>query len=391
MWPTAISMAPAPGPAAPVAKPYSAGLQSQAMNPEPSAALRPASLARDAGPPTPARGGLRRRRTVAGLDPNRQATAPTLPPPWCAWHPAQRTAPLAPGLPFDDKIYTLGTRGVPGKPQPGRRLGRRPGRRAAKSRRCGLARTAGAGVGWTLRLDVALENWLAVARQTQKESAWQAVLRLAPGQFDDTALVGHCATSCAASPTTCRSSRPWCRPTNGWASPSPHWTTCSSMPAPGRPGNPGPSWPSAPGSPTFALQSWRRLLSNPPGHSRARHARCRAGTHPRAPGRRPGLAGSRATRPPTTPDTATGFLAPDRALAESRQRAPLAIAAYRKLLGPRAPTGDFDSLIRMLLLDYPWRRHRYRPTPGTLPPAPPPARRRSRCIPDEASGMLSPA
>mgnify|MGYP007112074108 CR=1 FL=1 len=41
---------------------------------------------------------------------------------------------------------------------------------------------------WTLRLEVALEHWLVLARRTQKDAAWQAVLRLAPGQFDDAAL-----------------------------------------------------------------------------------------------------------------------------------------------------------------------------------------------------------
>ncbi|WP_201503212.1 hypothetical protein, partial [Escherichia coli] len=42
---------------------------------------------------------------------------------------------------------------------------------------------------WSQRPGVALQNWLVVAQRTQKEAAWQAVLRIAPGQFDDTALV----------------------------------------------------------------------------------------------------------------------------------------------------------------------------------------------------------
>jgi hypothetical protein len=36
---------------------------------------------------------------------------------------------------------------------------------------------------------VALDNWLAIAQATQREVAWQSVMRLAPGLFDDRALV----------------------------------------------------------------------------------------------------------------------------------------------------------------------------------------------------------
>ena len=42
---------------------------------------------------------------------------------------------------------------------------------------------------WTARPQVALDNWLKVARATGQDEAWQAVLRLAPGLFDDAALI----------------------------------------------------------------------------------------------------------------------------------------------------------------------------------------------------------
>ena len=43
---------------------------------------------------------------------------------------------------------------------------------------------------WTGRPDLALENWLALARQTNRDDAWQSVLRMAPGLFNDQALLG---------------------------------------------------------------------------------------------------------------------------------------------------------------------------------------------------------
>ncbi len=60
--------APASGPAAPVAKPYCAGLQFQGHRPRILRRIAACILARDAAPPAPARDGLRRRRTVAGPD-----------------------------------------------------------------------------------------------------------------------------------------------------------------------------------------------------------------------------------------------------------------------------------------------------------------------------------
>ena len=42
---------------------------------------------------------------------------------------------------------------------------------------------------WTSRAQLALDNWLFIAHATQREDAWKAVLRLAPGLFDDRALI----------------------------------------------------------------------------------------------------------------------------------------------------------------------------------------------------------
>ncbi|MBS1143158.1 MAG: repeat-containing protein [Proteobacteria bacterium] len=97
--------------------------------------------------------------------------------------------PGGPQLAFDDKTYTLGyevflenrkledawkvaasaVRQSPEDPQWRERL----------------AKVAE----WTNRPEMALEHWWHLARQTQRDDAWQAVLRLAPGLLNDHALI----------------------------------------------------------------------------------------------------------------------------------------------------------------------------------------------------------
>ena len=94
-----------------------------------------------------------------------------------------------PQLPFDDRIYTLGFEAF---------LGNRNVEDAWKvaasavhqapdslSWRERLARVSE----WSGRPKIALENWIHIARATDGDEAWQAVLRLAPGLFDDEALL----------------------------------------------------------------------------------------------------------------------------------------------------------------------------------------------------------
>jgi tetratricopeptide (TPR) repeat protein len=58
-----------------------------------------------------------------------------------------------------------------------------------RPREYGMARASGPGGRVERRQQVALDNWLAIAQATQREVAWQSVMRLAPGLFDDRALV----------------------------------------------------------------------------------------------------------------------------------------------------------------------------------------------------------
>lgn len=94
-----------------------------------------------------------------------------------------------PGIAFDDKIYSLGYDVFleAGKQEDAWQVASAAVRQAPDNLawRERLARVAE----WTGRPETALENWLKVAQGTGREEAWQAVLRLAPGLFDDGALI----------------------------------------------------------------------------------------------------------------------------------------------------------------------------------------------------------
>ncbi len=97
--------------------------------------------------------------------------------------------PGAPGIPFDDKIYLLGYEVFleNRKLEDAWQVAAAAVRQAPDDMpwRQRLAQVSE----WTTRPEIALENWLTVARQTQADLAWQAVLRLAPGLFNDPALI----------------------------------------------------------------------------------------------------------------------------------------------------------------------------------------------------------
>lgn len=97
--------------------------------------------------------------------------------------------PGEPGLPFDDKIYTLGYQVFVEnrKLEDAWQVAAAAVRQAPDDMRWRerLAQVSE----WTTRPEIALENWLTVAKQTQADLAWQAVLRLAPGLFNDPALI----------------------------------------------------------------------------------------------------------------------------------------------------------------------------------------------------------
>ncbi|MBI2308271.1 MAG: tetratricopeptide repeat protein [Rhodocyclales bacterium] len=93
-----------------------------------------------------------------------------------------------PQLPFDDRIYTLGFEAFLDnrKLEDAWKVAASAVRQAPDSIvwRERLARVSE----WTGRPRAGLDHWLYIARATGRDDAWQAVLRLAPGLFDDEAL-----------------------------------------------------------------------------------------------------------------------------------------------------------------------------------------------------------
>ncbi|WP_083651067.1 tetratricopeptide repeat protein [Azonexus hydrophilus] len=102
---------------------------------------------------------------------------------------SQQAPQKGPGIAFDDKIYTLGyeifleNRKLEDAWQVASSAVRQmPDDNAWRER---LARVSE----WTGRPQVALENWVKLAHAGHGDDAWQSVLRLAPGLFDDAALI----------------------------------------------------------------------------------------------------------------------------------------------------------------------------------------------------------
>lgn len=104
-----------------------------------------------------------------------------------AWRPAERTD--GPQLPFDDKAYTLGyevfleNRKLEDAWKVAASAVRQVPDQAVWRER--LAKVAE----WTGRAELALDNWWQLARLTERDDAWQAVLRLAPGLLNDQAMI----------------------------------------------------------------------------------------------------------------------------------------------------------------------------------------------------------
>jgi len=94
-----------------------------------------------------------------------------------------------PGIPFDDSVFTLGydvfleNRKLEDAWLVAASAARHVPADMAWQRRLATASE------WTVRPRMALDSWLKLASATQDEEAWANVLRLAPGLFDDRALI----------------------------------------------------------------------------------------------------------------------------------------------------------------------------------------------------------
>lgn len=267
----------------------------------------------------------------------------------------QQTARRPPALPFDDKTYSLGyevflenrkledawaiaTAAVRHNPADMRWRER-------------LAQVSE----WTQRPAVALENWLVLARRTDQESAWQAVMRLAPGQFDDAALVQALRHQLRGRPEDPRLLRALVDAQERLGEPQPaldylrqHARTAVALELLAQ-------LAERAGQPDLALQTWRQLLADPAQLTteRAVHGAVLA-LQQRQPDL--GLQWLKAVqdRPAGSAEHAVELWRFTGELAENRENDELAITAYRKLVAtPQATVADHDALIRLLQSRHP--------------------------------------
>ncbi|ABM31639.1 tetratricopeptide repeat protein [Paracidovorax citrulli] len=208
---------------------------------------------------------------------------------------------------------------------------------------------------WSQRPGVALQNWLVVAQRTQKEAAWQAVLRIAPGQFDDTALVQAIRFQLRQRPDDFALIRQLVATYERIGEPQPaidylrqHGKIPEAVELLAQ-------LAERAGQPTLALETWRRLLADPKQLTpeRAMRAAVLALTHDRPD---EGLGWLEAAQQRQAPSEAAAmdFWRLTGQLAESRQRQALAVQAYRALVGSKDhDRSDYDALIRLLMADQP--------------------------------------
>ena len=276
--------------------------------------------------------------------------------------PAANAAPKAPLLPYDDKAYTTGYQVFleSGKPEDAWAVAHAAVQQAPDDMawRERLAQVSE----WTSRPEVALEQWLVLARRTQRDDAWQAVLRLAPGLLQDGALVEALRYRLRRNPNDITLLREF-------------------VDVQERLGEPGPALaylreharqPEAlellawlaerAGDPGTALQTWRRLFTDPAQITpdRAMRAAVLALLHRRADEGLAWLEAAQKQLPTQAPangkeaEQITDYWRLTGQVAESREQHLLAIHAFRELAKqPKAELQDLDALIRLLEPQHP--------------------------------------
>lgn len=257
-----------------------------------------------------------------------------------------------PKLPFDDKTYTLGYEVFleNRKLDDAWKVAASAVRQAPDNMvwRERLAKVAE----WTARPEQALEQWWHLARQTQRDDAWQAVLRLAPGLLDDRALLAAIQYQIAGQPDDIALYR---QAIATWERLGEPLAALAFLEPRSRHGQHGmlvemmADLADRAGDPQRALQLWRRLFESPAEITPPRAVRAatlaalldRSGE---------GLRWLEAAWNPAAPGSADERerLRLTGQLALREQNADLAIRAY-ELIGQStlAETGDFDALIAM--------------------------------------------
>ena len=258
-----------------------------------------------------------------------------------------------PGIAFDDKIFTLGYEVFleNRKLEDAWQVASAAVRQAPEDLnwRERLARVAE----WTQRPQLALENWLKIAQATQKDDAWQAVLRLAPGLFDDAALIAALHYQIARKPQDLRLIRELVAAYERLGEPRPaiHYLQRLSQ----RNARPEilellAELAERAGDTDISLQSWQRLFADP-GQITAPRA-LRVAVMLLLKGR--GAEGLRwleraQSRAGLSSENDVEFWRLSGQLAELQQKDSQAITAFRRLIDAnKADAGDYDALIRLL-------------------------------------------
>ena len=274
-----------------------------------------------------------------------------------------------PGLPFDDKIYSLGysvfleNRNLEDAWRVAQAAVQQSPHHMVWRER--LAQVSE----WTLRLEMALKHWLVLARSTQQDSAWQAVLRLAPGQFDDAALIEALHFELQRQPGNETLLTELVAAYERIGTPQPAIDYLRQQAPTPRTLEMLAGLAQRAGDLGTALESWQQLLRDPARITPELAMRAAIQALLRGQGPQ-GLAWLEAAQSKITPQTenAPAIWRLTAQLAERQQKDTLATQAYQKLLNTEeADIGDFDALIRILQAEQPlqaaaiaalaWDRH----------------------------------
>lgn len=208
---------------------------------------------------------------------------------------------------------------------------------------------------WTQRGAIALEHWLVLARTTQRDDAWQSVLRLAPGLFADEALLEALRYELKRKPKDMRLVQAYIDTAERLAQPKTALAWLAQH-------NQRPEilllqarLAQRAGDPQLALKSWKQLLSQP-GWNTTTHALEAASLALLQGQGEQGLAWLEAAQPTDSTDNAdnNNYWRLTAQVADLRQQQALAARAYRQIvLSGQGSIEDFDGLIRALQIQQP--------------------------------------
>lgn len=267
---------------------------------------------------------------------------------------SQQGAEREPGMAFDNKAYTIGYEVFVenGKLEDAWVIAKSAVRQAPDDlvwcER--LARVSE----WTGRPQVALLYWLKVAQASQKDEAWQGVLRLAPGRLDDAALIPALHYQIARQPGDLRLVRELVAAYERLGDPRPAIAYLER--ATGH--NPRPELlemlaelAERAGQPDTALHAWKRLFADPKQITSRRALRVAILLLQQGRGAEglKWLERAQAAGAPLASENDVEYWRLTGQLAERQQNDEQAVRAFRRLVeAERADAGDYDALIRLL-------------------------------------------